>query len=168
MAREQKILASAKFDPKLKVYIFLNTCWILAITCVGIPFLIPWAIFGMAYVNKYYKSLKCYLTERELVVKKGVWFRQEKTIPLEKITDLAMHEGPIQRYFGVCALKVETAGSSAPQGAADAGLVGIMEPKEFRDQVLDQRDLYGGGGKPVTAEVASAPAVDVDSVSRLC
>lgn len=146
MARELKVLARASFDPKLKVYYFCQVILVMALTCVGIPLIIPWLIFGMLYVNKYFESLECTLSERELSVKRGVWFRQEKTIPLEKITDLAMHEGPIQRSFGLCSLKIETAGSSAPQGAADAGLIGIIEPQEFRDQVLDQRDRVSSGG----------------------
>ena len=155
--RNKKILAEATFDPKLKIYLFFNAAFVMAVTCVGIPLLLPWAIFGMLWATKYFESLACQLTETELIVRKGVWFRQEKTIPLEKITDMAMHEGPIQRAFGFCALKVETAGSSAPQGAADAGLVGIIDPEKFRDAVLDQRDaLSASGGR--AASRSSAPA----------
>ena len=38
-------------------------------------------------------------------------------------------------------LDIETAGQSSPQGSSDAKIIGIINAREFRDQVLTQRDL---------------------------
>lgn len=63
----------------------------------------------------------------------------EKTIPLNKITDLAIFHGPIMRWMGLKGLRVETAGQSGA-GSALATVVGIINTDDFRDTVLDQRD----------------------------
>ena len=79
------------------------------------------------------------LTEQTLIVKKGLFNRIEKTIPLEKITDLALKQGPIMRLMGLNSLSVETAGASGSQSAL-VSLIGIVDTFEFRDTVLAQRD----------------------------
>ena len=56
------------------------------------------------------------LLERKLVVKRGILFVVEKSIPLEKITDVALSQGPLMRLFGLYRLSFETAGQSAPGG----------------------------------------------------
>jgi putative membrane protein len=82
--------------------------------------------------------MECVLTDRTLKVKKGILIRIEKTIPLEKITDMGMVQGPIMRHFGLHKLTVETAGQSG-QGALVA-LTGIKDAEQFREMVLNQRD----------------------------
>jgi putative membrane protein len=82
--------------------------------------------------------MECVLTNKALKVKKGMLVKIEKTIPLEKITDMGMAQGPIMRQFDLHTLTIETAGQSG-QGAL-AALTGIVDAKEFREAVLNQRD----------------------------
>jgi putative membrane protein len=138
--RNEIVLQEARFDPKLPTYWMLSTVIGLAFTVVGI-LLIPIALtFGWAFFQKRYEALECRLTERSLHIKRGVIFRSEKNIPLDKIQDIGMTEGPLLRRLGLASLAVETAGQSSPQGAADAGLVGVVDAPAFRDAILDQRD----------------------------
>ena len=65
--------------------------------------------------------------------------RVEKTIPLDKITDLGYFQGPIMRYLGIDGLTVETAGQSSSEGAL-VKLHGVVDARDFRDAVLRQRD----------------------------
>ena len=90
-------------------------------------------------MRRSFEALKCELHERTLVVKRGIFFRVEKTIPLDKIQDLTVKEGPLLRWLGLRSLKIETAGQGTP-GASEADLVGIVNPTDFRDEVLRQRD----------------------------
>ena len=69
-----------------------------------------------------------------------MFFKVEKTIPLENIQDLTFIENPILNYFELKILKVETAGNSGSQGA-DMKLVGIIDSTEFKKKVLHQREL---------------------------
>lgn len=91
------------------------------------------------YYRRYFETLDVVLTTRELQVGRGLWTREEKSIPLEKITDLALYQGPLMRWLGLKGLRVETAGQSG-SGSALVQLVGLANPDDFRDAALDQRD----------------------------
>lgn len=139
----------AHFNPKVKTYWLLGGAIIMVCCVVTIPLIPFWFIFGRYFTGKYLDRMQCTLTEKSLVVKKGFFVRVEKTIPLEKITDLAIKQGPVMRMFELHALSVETAGSS---GAGPAGalvqLVGITDSIAFRDTVLAQRDRLVSGTMP--------------------
>ena len=75
-------------------------------------------------------------------------------IPLDKITDLAVSEGPVLRYLGLCSLKIETAGGGQGSNMGQAMLPGVVDALEFRDKVLNQRDLVAGGTPAPVVESA--------------
>ncbi len=150
-------LRRATFDPKLKAYLFLTQLMVFAATIVGLPIALLWVLgFGFYWANRQFQALHCELTERSLSIRRGVLFKVEKTIPLEQIQDLTVKEGPLLNAFGLCALKVETAGQSgASTGGSEADLVGIVDPRAFRDEVLAQRDV-------LKTQLAGAPAAATD------
>lgn len=129
----------AKFEPRIKTYINLSVILVLAATVAGIILIPVWLIAGRYYLNRYFDALHCELTTRALHFKKGVMFTTERTIPLDKIQDLAFKEGPVLRYFGLSSLQIETAGQSAAN-VVDMKLTGIVNSAEFRKKVMDQRD----------------------------
>jgi putative membrane protein len=143
--RNETILASAEFDKRLPTYYLLQTLFVLLVTCIGIPLLPLWAIFGRIVHKKQYDSLGCDLTERSLNIRRGFLFKVQKNIPLDKITDLAVNEGPVLRYFGLCSLTIETAGGGQGSNMGQAMLPGVVDALGFRDKVLNQRDLVSGG-----------------------
>ena len=112
----------------------------LFITVIGIPILIFWFLgIGQYFSKHYYEHLQCNLTDRNLEFKKGVFFKVEKTIPLENIQDLTFIENPILKYFDLRVLKIETAGHSNPKGS-DMQLIGIIDALKFKEEVLEQRE----------------------------
>ncbi len=140
MAHTDEMLTAARFEDKLKTYWYLQTLLILVVTVVGILAVPIWILgLGNWYVRRSFEMLKCELNERSLVVKRGIFFKVEKTIPLEKIQDLTVKEGPLLRMLGLRSLKIETAGQGTP-GGSEADLIGIVDPIDFRDKVLRQRD----------------------------
>ncbi len=144
MRDTDEMLAAARFDDKLRTYWYLQFVLILFATVVGIVILPIWLLgWGQWYVRRNFEMLMCELHERTLVVKRGIFFRVEKTIPLDKIQDLTVKEGPLLRWLGLRSLKIETAGQGTP-GASEAHLIGIVDPIEFRDRVLQQRDAISG------------------------
>lgn len=134
-----RTLVNASFDKRLKVYISIYVSLILVATIVGILLIPFWLLFGNIYLKRYFDNLHCELTTRSLKFKKGVLIQSERTIPLDKIQDLTFREGPLLRYLGLSTLKIETAGQST-QGTADMSLIGIVDARNFREQVIDQRD----------------------------
>ena len=135
-------ILQAEFDPKVRTYWLVSGMLICVLTLVGIPLLLLWIPVGRVLTGRYLKRMECVLTAKALKVKKGIMVRVEKTIPLEKITDMALVQGPVMRHFGIYKLTVETAGQSAP--GALVALIGIVDAKAFRETVLAQRDLVSG------------------------
>lgn len=157
------ILLSAKFDPKLKVYWLISGCMLLTVTVFGILLIPLWLLFGRAFLERRFERLTAELTPRALKLRHGYLFRVEKTIPLDKIQDMSLHEGPILRFLGLEALRVETAGQGAAQGVPDASLTGIVGARKFRDAVLARRDEVVGAVDSGLASASKGAAATAQS-----
>jgi putative membrane protein len=136
------IIASASFNPKVKNYWTLTITLVCALTLVGVVFTPIVALIVWVVSDRALKAISANLMERKLVVKRGIFFVVEKSIPLEKITDVALSQGPIMRYFGLHQLSFETAGQSAT--GALVSLVGINDASQFREMILAQKDKLNG------------------------
>jgi membrane protein YdbS with pleckstrin-like domain len=154
--RKEVILKTATFDAKLKVYWMASAQLGLLVTFLGIPLMPIWFFVGWGIYEKSFNAMSFELTERSLNIRKGFIFRTEKSIPLDKIQDVGMKEGPILRRLGLSSLMVETAGQSNPQGISDAMLSGVIDAPAFRDAILDQRD------RVVALGSQAAPAASSD------
>jgi putative membrane protein len=159
-----RILRDAEFDPRVCTYWLLSGALIMLVCVVTIPLIPFWLIFGRMITGKFLDRISCTLTEQTLIVKKGLFNRIEKTIPLEKITDLALQQGPIMRRMGLKSLSVETAGASGGQSAL-VSLIGIVDTIEFRDTVLAQRDRLNSTKSPTGSP--SAPLLEGDVLSDI-
>lgn len=147
-------LQIAAFNPRIKTYLYIGGIFICILSVVGIIVLPFWLILGKSYMNKYFDSLHCELTTHALKFSKGVWFQVERTIPLDKIQDLTFHEGPLLKKYNLSTLKIETAGNSS-NGMSDMSLTGIVDARNFREQVLDQRDEFTNRNSSSTAPKSS-------------
>ena len=65
----------------------------------------------------------------------GVFFLFRKSIPLERVTDVNLVQGPLLRFFGIWAIRIQTAGSTS----CEATLYGVREPEKVRTLILLQR-----------------------------
>ena len=148
-----QILVEAEFTKKVCTYWLLSGALVMVLCVVTIPLIPLWFLIGMALTAKYLEHMSCTLTEKTLIVRKGMFNRIEKTIPLEKITDLGLKQGPIMRWMELHALTVETAGSSGGTTGSGAlvSLIGIEDTIGFRNKVLAQRDaIMATGSTPTT------------------
>jgi len=80
---------SVEFDRKVIVYWWLVAMGGMAVSIIGIPLAILWLLLGW------------------IVHKKQ--FEKQQNIPLDKLTDVSIHEGPILNFFGVVRMQFETA-----------------------------------------------------------
>ena len=160
----ETIIRKASFNPKVCTYWILSHSLVLILIVVGIPFLLLWIPLSLYFTKRYLDRMECILTERDLKVNKGLFVRVEKTIPLEKITDLGMVQGPIMRRFGLHQLNVETAGHSS-EGSL-VSLTGIVDVEGFREAVLNQRDQIREPGKAASAK-EQAPKGDSEILREI-
>lgn len=163
--RNEKVILEATFDEKLVRYWMLSTQLVLFISIVGIPLMPIWLIFGWSFHRKQFERLTAKLTDRSLEIRRGYLFRMEKNVPLDRIQDLTMTEGPLLRWLGIARLHVETAGQNVG-GGGGAHLVGVVDAPAFRDAVLDQRDAIAGStGDGVTSTRRDLGAQGSESAS---
>ena len=139
---EEIILNQATFNPKVKTYIFFVVLFFLITSVIGI-IVIPFWIFGLGQwvSGKFFKTLSCQITNKNLKFSKGMIIHIEKTIPLENIQDLSFIGGPILRYFGLTLIKIETAGGGG--GAHNQNLMsmlGINDAENFKSHILSERE----------------------------
>jgi len=159
------VLREADFNPKVCTYWLLSGAGALLLSVVGIVLIPFWFLIGIPFTRMYLDRMSCTLTDKSLVVRKGLLNRIEKTVPLEKITDLALKQGPIMRAMELHTLTIETAGGSGGNaGGALVGLTGIVDCIEFRNEVLGQRDRLedrksGGHASAHPATVDADPGV---------
>ncbi len=167
MASKHPVLATAEFDSRLPTYFMLQVQAVLLFSFITIPLMPVWLLLGRGLHRRQYENLGCELTARSLVVRRGYLLRIQQSIPLDKITDLALYEGPILRYLGLCSLRIETAGGGQGTTTGHAMLPGVVDAAQFRDLVLEQRDsvvLDGGGASLARLEdAASRSAAGTDS-----
>ena len=140
--KEEVILREATFSPRVKTYIFFVVLAFLFSTVIGI-ILVPIWIFGLGQwmSGKYYKTLACQITNKNLKFSKGLILHIEKTIPVENIQDLSFVGGPILRYFGLTLIKIETAGGGGGNHNQNMmSMLGINDAESFKTAILLQRE----------------------------
>jgi len=157
MTQRSPILKTAEIMPEVVRYQTWGVFFILLFVVVTIP-LMP-IVLPIAYwlIKRYYERLEIVLTRRDLKVRRGILTVEEKSIPLEKVTDLALVQGPLMRLFDLKGMKVETAGQSS--GGALVTVVGIRDVDDFRDAVLNQRDRVSDQEDDEHTATNAAPSV---------
>ncbi len=145
-------IKDVEFDSKIIVYWWIMANLGLLVTFVGIIAMVVWIPFGWIVHKKQYEHMSGALTDRSINMRMGWLFKKQQNIPLDKLTDVSIHEGPILNAFGVVRMQFETA------GAAPFILTGVKNSDQFRDLVLQQRDSL------VSAPQQSAPSDDSNNV----
>ena len=145
-------IMAVEFDRKIIVYWWMMANLGLLVTVVGIIAMIVWIPFGWIVHKKQFEHMSGALTDRSINMRMGWLFKKQQNIPLDKLTDVSIHEGPILNAFGVVRMQFETA------GAAPFILTGVKNSDQFRDLVLQQRDSL------VSTPQQSAPSDDSNDV----
>ena len=145
-------IMAVEFDRKIIVYWWIMANLGLLVTVVGIIAMIVWIPFGWIVHKKQFEHMSGALTDRSINMRMGWLFKKQQNIPLDKLTDVSIHEGPILNAFGVVRMQFETA------GAAPFILTGVKNSDQFRDLVLQQRDSL------VSTPQQSAPSDDSNNV----
>jgi len=148
---EDKIIHQTGFESNLGLYWLLSGAVYFSLSIVGIPLLLLWFPIGLWGTRRYIRNMSAELTSNKLIVRRGILTRTENTVPLDKITDMALIQGPIMRLFGLHKLTVETAGQSG--AGALISLVGIVDAPQFRTRVLEQKERLTQRPHPASPSV---------------
>lgn len=122
--------------------------WWLAVLLFPVAAFIIVAPDIVAYVAIHlkYDTTWYVMSERSMRIRRGIWAIHETTITYENVQNVKVQQGPLQRYFGIANLIVETAGGGggAPGGGKHGGgggmhvgiIEGIGNAAELRDRIL--------------------------------
>ena len=105
-------IVAVEFDRKIIIYWWLMANFGLLSTIVGIILIPIWILFGLIVHKKQYDNMSGALTDRSINMRMGWLFKKQQNIPLDKLTDVSIHEGPILNAFGVVRMQFETAGAA--------------------------------------------------------
>ncbi len=89
------------------------------------------------------------LSPRSLRIRRGIWVIHETTITFENIQNVEVVQGPLQRYFGIASVHVQTAGGGGggrrgegPAMGAHHGLIeGVKDAPRIRDLIMSRVGL---------------------------
>ena len=118
---------------------------------VVVPVFIPF--YWLWYKPRYREFHSIELSERSVNIRKGVIFRNEIYVPLDRITDVTVSQGPLMRWAGVYGIKIESAGQTTPDGGAN--MVVDRDPRTFREAVLDRAEAVKSGEVSATQRESS-------------
>lgn len=104
-----------------------------------LPDIVAYVALHLRYDTTWYV-----LSDRSMRIRRGIWKIHETTITYDNIQNVSIRQGPLQRYFGIFNIMVETAGGGSSGGEAGSGssnthcgrLEGIDNPQEIRSLIL--------------------------------
>ncbi len=154
-------IMAVEFDRKIIIYWWIMANIGLLSSVVGIILMPIWIPFGWLVHQKQYEHMSGALTDRSINMRMGWLFKKQQNIPLDKLTDVSIHEGPILNAFGVVRMQFETA------GAAPFILTGVKNSDQFRDLVLQQRDsLVSTNQKSTTSDDSDNVLVEIRDILK--
>lgn len=125
-----------------------------AMPMLGIVLIVPLLIVliapdVIAYVGLHlrYDTTWYVFTDRSLRIRRGIWVIHETTITFENVQNVEVSQGPVQRFFGIADVIVQTAGGAVKKsshggetshGAHVGVLQGLDDAEQVRDTILDR------------------------------
>ena len=100
-----------------------------------------------------WQSITYTLTDQRITIETGVFGRQQKIIPIDRVQDCTTKQSVLGRILGYGRVEVDAAGA---QGAEV--LDHLPNPGDFRDQVFMQSEKRRGGGMPAGSSTSPLPA----------
>lgn len=117
---------------------------------VGIAVLVVNAIAGWIVVRLDFEYRWYMLSDRAIRIREGILTIREKTVALANIQNIAVKQGPLQRFLGIADVEVKTAGGGGSSSGESGQKGHVGEPMHvayFRgvDNAAEIRDLLREG-----------------------
>lgn len=141
-----------------------------AVVVAVVPDIVAYIAIHLRYDTTWYV-----MTQRSLRIRRGIWVIHETTITFENVQNIKISQGPVQRFFGIADVLVETAGGGSVQAGAHGGaqpgfghrglIEGVADAHRIRDLILarlretrsaglgDEAEPEAAGGR-----IAASPA----------
>ena len=124
---------------------------------VSVVLSILYGLVALPAIILQYLRFSYRITPQQIVIQKGVLRRQNRSIPIERIQNIQIQQNLVARLIGLAKVTIETAGSSATEGALE--YVGLSDAHEIRQAVrsFQHRSAPAADVEEATADAAEAP-----------
>lgn len=111
-----------------------------ALIIAVVPDIIAYVAIHLRYDTTWYV-----MTDRSLRIRRGVWTIREITVTYDNVQNVTVNQGPLQRFFKIADLQIETAGgggggAKGPHGAGAGGhsasIEGVQDAPALRDLIM--------------------------------
>lgn len=141
--------------------VLIGAAWLaafLASPLVGVVLAAPALFLAVvpdivAYVAIHlrYDTMWYVMNDRSLRCRRGIWTILEHTITFENVQDVHIVRGPVQYFFGIWTIVVETAGAAEGEDNVfavgnKAIMQGIDNPSEIRELIMERVRRSRGAG----------------------
>lgn len=139
-------------------------------TLLVLPFCALLMVVTYVSIHLHFDTVWYVISDRAMRLRQGVWSVHEVTITFENVQNIRVRQGPVQRFFGIADVVVDTAGgggavqSQGKPGAANLshhGVIrGIANAADLRDRIskrLKQSRSAGIGDEHPIHEASPAP-----------
>lgn len=92
---------------------------------IVLPDIVAYVAVHLRYDTTWYV-----MTRRSLRIRRGIWSIQEVTITFENVQNVKVQQGPLERYYGIANVIIETAGAGSggnPQQGISVANRGVIE-----------------------------------------
>lgn len=109
------------------------------------------------------------LSDRSVRIRRGIWTITETTITFENVQDVKIQQGPVQRFYGISDIIIQTAGGGGGGGGGGEGasaatthvghIEGVADAPRIRDLVMSrvrESRTAGLGDERVSSEARHA------------
>jgi len=145
----------------LTSYLFLIKEYLVA-TVLAFVYILPLVVVTLFidyWIPKYYSSIKYVLSENEVRVERGVWWKMRHAVPYSRIMSIDTIQGPISRHFGLGTVDIYTAGYTGQAGGSggpgirrsEAAIIHVPDFLALREEILGVVR-----GKPLFASLGEA------------
>jgi membrane protein YdbS with pleckstrin-like domain len=181
------------FRPSEGFLRYLKFLFWIALTAFDVPLIFAWLVITIRYpvagailalpvlilaivpdivayiaIHLRYDTTWYVMTSRSLRIRRGIWLLHETTITFENVQNVEIKQGPVQRYFGIADIHIDTAGGGGGEkagkhqslaAAGHRGLIeGVSDAPRIRDMILTRlkRSKKAGLGDEAPHDHAAA------------
>ncbi len=156
---EQVLYAGRPQASSLRTYLALVWSFLAIVTVIGIPALpFVWWV-ARAYTNRH----RYWLTSRRVVVTTGVVGYRARSVPLERISDVAISCSWLERLLGIRSVMIRDMTGEAQSGA---GMLAVGDAAEVQRQILEHVHAANRVLPSDTRGALAAPYREENGVSR--
>ena len=87
-------------------------------------------VFALPAVVLQYWRFSYRITPKQIVIQQGVFNRQNRSIPIERVQNIQIQQNLVARVFGIAKVQIQTAGSSSTEGSLE--YLGLDQARRIR------------------------------------